>query len=109
LWHEYRDNFPKKSRYTLGDKIDTTFLEVIEYVFSAAGAAKTKKLSYLLSASQKLDIVKFLLRIAWETKVLDNKKYILISEPLNEIGRMIGGWHRKILSETPAVYAGEER
>ena len=41
-----------------------------------------------------------MLRIAWETKALDTKKYISLSEPLNEIGRMIGGWRNKALKET---------
>ena len=109
MWHGIILHIPKQSRYTLGAKIDIIFIEIIEKVFSATGAAKIEKLPYLLAASQKLDTLKFLLLIAWEIKILDNKKYILISEPLNEIGRMLGGWHRKIANETPAEYAGEKR
>jgi len=45
-----------------------------------------------MDASVKLDLLKFFLQIAWEIKSLDNKKYILLSERLNEIGKMLGGW-----------------
>lgn len=108
-WHEMFPHLTKQSRYTLGLKIDAAFLETIEQTFAATGSEKERRASHLAVALRKLDMVKFLLRLAWETKALDNKKYIFISELLNEIGKMLGGWHRKLLSETPARYAGEAR
>jgi len=37
-------------------------------------------------------LLKFFLRISWEIKAVDNKKYIALSERLDEIGKMLGGW-----------------
>ena len=37
--------------------------------------------------------------ILWETKSIENKRYIALSEPLNEIGRMLGGWNGKLTKE----------
>lgn len=54
----------------------------------------------LQKAAAKLDLLKFFLQIAWEIKSLDNKKYILLSEKLDEIGKMLGGWMKKA-QETP--------
>lgn len=48
----------------------------------------------LQKANGKLDLLKFFLQISWEIKILDNKKYIVLSEQLNEIGKMIGGWSK---------------
>lgn len=100
LWHEIIQHIAKQDRYTLGSKIDTTFLEVIELIFTAGSLPKEKKLPYVQKAISKFDLLKFFLQIAWEVKALDNKKYILISESLTEIGRMLGGWHRNLLRET---------
>jgi len=36
--------------------------------------------------------MKFLIKLLWEIKSLDNKKYIHLSAPLMEIGKMIGAW-----------------
>ena len=36
--------------------------------------------------------------ILWETKSLDNSKYIQLSENVSEIGRMLGGWSGNITS-----------
>lgn len=72
------------------------FLETIEYIIKAGYSDKLEKLISLKRASFKLDLLKFFLQLAWETKSLNNKKYILLSEKLNEIGKMLGGWIRVI-------------
>jgi len=92
LWHGFLPNFSKDSRYTIGTKIDSLFLETIELIIKATYSDKVEKLVSLKNASVKLDLLKFFLQIAWEIKSLDNKKYILISEKLDEIGKMLGGW-----------------
>jgi len=103
LWHEIVQHLPKNSRYTLGGKIDVLFLEVIELIFIASSLAREKKLPYLQRAISKFDLLKFFLQISWEIKSLDNKKYLLISEPLSEVGKMLGGWYRNLLKETSAT------
>jgi hypothetical protein len=102
LWQEYRDHFPKKSRLSLGEKIDSLFIEVIELLFMASYLGKQEKLPYLQKAARKLDVLKFFFYVSWEIGALDNKKYTDISEHLNEIGRMLGGWIRGIQTKTPA-------
>lgn len=49
-----------------------------------------------------MDLLKFFLQVAWEIGALDNKKYAMISEPLGEAGRMLGGWLKKMSSPKPA-------
>ncbi len=41
-------------------------------------------------------MLKFFLQLGWEIKVLDNSKYVALSEPLDEVGRMLGGWLRQV-------------
>lgn len=100
LWHEFIPHFPKTSRNTLGLKIDGLFLEILELVFKGAYLTKQEKIICVKRASVKLDLLKFFLQMSWEVKSLDNKKYILFSEKLNEIGRMLGGWIKQ-LEKTP--------
>ena len=40
----------------------------------------------------KIDVLRVLIRLAKEIKALDNKKYLISQECLDEIGRMLGGW-----------------
>ncbi len=92
LWDEFKKSFPKQSRFTIGMKIDVLFLDIVELLFIASRLPKEQKLPYLNKASIKLDLLKFFLQIAWEIKAIDTKKYITLSEYLNEIGKMLGGW-----------------
>lgn len=96
LWHEFLPNFPRNSRQTLGQKIDGLFLEVIENIIKAGYSDKAEKEIFLKRASIKLDLLKFFLQVAWETRALDNKKYINLSEKLLEVGKMLGGWIKSI-------------
>jgi len=57
-------------------------------------------------ASIKLDGVKFFLQIAWELKAIDNKKFSAISVPLAEVGKMLGGWQKQLIKETPPNFGG---
>ena len=91
-------HLPKNSRYTLGEKIDRTFIETIEAIFIASYVPKEQKILYLKRAAGKFDLLKLFLQIAWEMQVIETKKYVLLSEKLDEIGKMLGGWLRKASS-----------
>ncbi len=101
-WYGIRDHLPKKSRYTLGDKIDGRFIQILELLNVASYQAPADKLSTLNKAVSTMDLLKFLLRIAWEVGAMDDKKYTVLSEELNEVARQIGGWKKGIASKTSA-------
>lgn len=103
LWHQYRLTLPKTERYSLGEKIDQLLVDSIESVSVAAFLSKGEKAPYVRLAIRKIDTTKVLLMILWETKSLNTKKYIALSEKLEEVGRMLGGWNgqlAKSLEET---------
>lgn len=101
-WYGYRDGIPKKSRYTLGDKIDARFIQVLELLFIASYQGVPEKLPTLERSLAGLDTLKFLLRISWEIRMLDEKKYTLLSEGLQEAGKQIGGWKKGLKTKTSA-------
>jgi len=101
--------FPKTTRYSLGIKTDVLFIEIFESISTATFTAKTEKSPWVRRAIIKLDTLKGLLRVAWEIKSLDNKKYITLSEQLSEIGRQLGGWHNQIVKQnSPSRNVGEK-
>jgi len=102
-WYGYRDNFPKKARYTLGDRIDKRFINVLELLSVAAYQDQDEKISTLARAITGVDVLKFLLRVAWELRILDDRKYVSLSEGIQEIGRQVGGWKKGLQKKTPDV------
>jgi hypothetical protein len=94
---------PKDSRYTLGIKIDRAFIETTEFLFTASYAKQDQKLSYLEKAATQIDLTKFFLQILWEIKAMDNKRYVALSEKLDDVGRQLGGWMRQSAKKTPTT------
>ena len=102
LWHEFLPHISKDFRYSLGTKVDRSLIETAEFLFIASYLGKEHKLPYLQKANARLDLAKFFLQILWDAGALDNQKYILLSEKLDEIGRDLGGWIKGTQSKTPA-------
>jgi len=74
----------------------------LEYILLAGYSAKPQKLQIVQRASTKLDAMRFFLNVAWEIKAIDNKRYTRLSEPLTEVGKMLGGWRKQLAqNETP--------
>ena len=95
-------------RTPLGARIDTLFIEAIEGIASAAFLGPKEKIAYVRYAIRKVDTLKVLLLILWETKSLDNKKYIALSLKLDEVGRMLGGWNGQLTKQnSPDRRTGE--
>ena len=55
-----------------------------------------------------LDTAKCLLSLLWEIRALDEKKYVALSAPLAEAGRMLGGWHNQLVKQNSPAKAEEK-
>jgi len=109
LWFCYYQTLAKNHRYTLGQKIDNLFCDLIEAIVTACFLSKQEKLPYIRHAIKKSDTLKIFLMILWETKSLDNKKYLELSVKLEEVGRMLGGWQGQVLKQnSPDIKTGEK-
>ncbi|MBI4812003.1 four helix bundle protein [Candidatus Falkowbacteria bacterium] len=102
-WHKNLYDFNRIDRNTVGAKIDGAFLSLLEYVFKACFAGdRFEKLSFVSQAIGKSDLVKFLLQLCWEQKIINHSKYGALTLLLDETGRMLGGWKRSLEEKTPA-------
>ena len=96
IWHEYLPKFSKDHRYTLGFKIDSLFVEIIEILHEAQFISFKQKQPHLAKASSRFDTLKFFLQILWEVNGIDNKKYIHLSRHITDVGKKLGGWIKEI-------------
>ena len=100
LYHNSRTRiakFPKRAQYTVGSKIENTILEMIELSFLAK---KKKNRSAEILLVERIDVqlglLKLLLRVANQEKILNDTGYAELSELAIEIGKIIGGWTKNI-------------
>lgn len=85
--------FPRDQKFVLGDRIETKLLEVQERCIRAYYSREKK--THLIEANLALEITRHLVRLAFALRVLSPKAYEVISERVDEVGRMIGGWMKQ--------------
>jgi hypothetical protein len=89
-------HIPKTSRYVLGTRIENKFLDLLEISYTVYFSSKDKKLEKISESIFILDILKFLITLAWKAKCISHKQYEEIAIRLGEIGKMFGGWKRSL-------------
>ena len=92
---------------SLGKKVDGSFLDMLEAMFAALYLPADQKMAGIGTTTAKLDGLKRLMQLAWENKCASSERYAILSEGLDEIGRMLGGWRKGLEKKTPARVAGE--
>lgn len=95
FYYEQSDHLPKKTKAALGRKIETNILDLLESISKAANMTSDKS-KQLLCASEYIDQLKVLFRLCYEVKAIDQAKYIIFEDKLQEIGRMTGGWIKSV-------------
>ncbi len=104
-------HIPKGSRYTIGARIENHFLDLLEFAYTAYFTEKGKKVEKISDCILCLDVLKFLISVAWEGKLVSNKQYEEISLKLDEIGKMLGGWRKSLgnLQKKNPASGGEKK
>lgn len=88
------DNFPRNRRFTLGERLESGLIEILELLVEAA-YARTKH-DLLKRANLRLAVVRHLWRMAHELKTIPTKRYEHGAKLLEELGKQIGGWLKSV-------------
>ena len=99
IWFQYYQTLPRGHKYTLGQQIDNLWIDVIKLISTATFLPRPEKLPYIRSAIQRVDTIKILLLVLWETGSLHSKRYGVLSVEIETIGKMLGGWHGQVAKQ----------
>lgn len=90
----------KSARYTIGARIENTFLDLLEQTYTAYFSPSEKKSEKIAACVFTLDILKFLISIAWEAKLISHGQCEKLALKLEEAGKMFGGWRKSLENPT---------
>ena len=102
FWISVHKDFPRVERLSLGTRIDTTFLNVLEYIFSCIFLPPITKIQQISKTISELDKLGFFIQIAWENEIIKTNNYEKLSKGIAEICRQLGAWKKGLLSKTSA-------
>jgi hypothetical protein len=84
------DSFPKNQRFIFGTRLADRAIGVLELLVEAAYSSEKQNL--LAQANREIEVLRWLVRLAKDRKLLTQKQYLFACKGLAECGRMVGGW-----------------
>ncbi|MBM2820245.1 MAG: hypothetical protein HW405_5 [Candidatus Berkelbacteria bacterium] len=95
-WLSISAHISKNARYTIGQRIENKFLDLLETTYITYFSGKERKSEKISECICITDTLKFLISVAWEGKLISNKQYEEVALKLEEAGRMLGGWKNSL-------------
>jgi len=97
--------FPREQRFVLGKAVQETVLRFQESLIEAALSntkgskaalgGKQGERQALIRADVDLAKLRFYLRLCQDLEIITLRQYRHVAEMVAEIGRLLGGWHKK--------------
>lgn len=87
--------FPRDQKFVLGDRIELKLLDVQEDLIAAYYGREHRR-ERLRRANVRVETVRTLVRLAYNLRLFNAKRYEIFSRKLDEVGRMIGGWEKSL-------------
>lgn len=84
-------DYPKLYKYTLGEKTHQVSLELFEYI-QLANMFKSERVKYLNGFIVKFELLKVLVKLACDEKILSLGRQARIAQLTVGIGRQITAW-----------------
>lgn len=86
------EGFPKAQRFTVTKRLTDAALDFQEALFHANARRDEERLAYLHEADAHLDKLRLYLRLVYQWQWLSVGQYEHVSQMVEEIGRLLGGW-----------------
>jgi hypothetical protein len=84
------DKFPRARCFTLGERLESAVLEVLELLVEKAFSCAKEGL--LQRANLRLETTRHLWRLVHELRVISTRRYEHGARLMDELGRQISGW-----------------
>jgi len=94
--HELEKTIPKMERFTVWQRTEVTCLDILQGLLGLGYQAPENRFESLTKIAPLVDMLRVFLRLSFDVKAINQKKYILLQGSLDEIGRMLGGWMKSL-------------
>ncbi len=101
IWLVVHRKMARSERFGIGDRVDVLWLNLLDSLRRAAYASLNQTLPPLEGALRAVDAVRFFIQIAWESELMAQSHFISLGKDIEEIGRMVGGWKKGLLTKNP--------
>ncbi len=90
------EKIPRSHKFLIGDRIQRSIMDILDQLIRAYYSRKNTRIEQLMEVNIRLEQLRFLIRLSHDLKFLSHRSYGIMSEKLNEIGKMCGGWLKSL-------------
>ena len=84
------EKFPRSQKFLIGDRVESLMLDILEKLIEASYSHQ--KAHLLHEANLKLEVLRYLIRLSKDLRLINMKAYELVSGKINDVGISVGGW-----------------
>jgi len=89
-------SLPKSQRFTFGERVDRLTLDCLEKILEAIYAPPDRKARPLREVNLNLEKLRVFWRLICDRHWISQQQLLFISQRLDEVGRMVGGWLKQV-------------
>lgn len=88
---DIQTRFPRVYKFTIGQKMVNTALELFEYI-QLANMSRESRAKYLNGFIIKFELLKTIVRMSADKRIIDLKQQANIARKTNSIGKQVSAW-----------------
>lgn len=86
--------FTREHKYTLGEKLKNETLELLINIYKANKSKQATRLQYIDTARQNIEVVRLLLRVAKDLKIIGIKGHVALNVQVEELSKQLSSWQK---------------
>ena len=89
--------YPKQHKFSLADRIQNMLMDILEELVEAYYSKNSEsKRTRLIQVNLKLEKLRYLIRLSKDLHCINLRRYELIQDRINNIGRQVGAWSKNL-------------
>lgn len=96
-------NFTREYKYTMGERLKNEATDLLVNIYKANKSKKETRLQYIDGARQNVEVVRLLLRICKDLKVIGIKGFVALNMQVEGLSKQLTSWQK----HTAGAHANE--
>ena len=86
--------FSREYKYTIGERLKNETTDMLINIYKANRSKKENRFQYLDGARQNVEVVRLLLRICKDLKVIGMKGFVALNIQVEELSKQLASWQK---------------
>lgn len=92
--YERTKTFSREYKYTLGERLKNETTDMLINVYKSNKSKKETRLQYIDNARQNIEVVRLLLRICKDLKIMSIKGFVALNIQVEELSKQLAAWQK---------------